>query len=119
MSSRSTSPFTKALAGCWGLYLPAYKSYRFLGIPPCSSCYLLISSSFDASSIFTSQAFSNSLTHVSCVRLYDVSFMCHIVGCNGISVHVFKAALLQLGFEVGTSHTNPQGIKSNAPPSVS
>ena len=52
-------------------------------------------------------------------RLYDVSFMCHTVGCNGISVHVFKAALQQLGFEVGTSHTNPQGIKSNAPPSVS
>jgi tRNA G26 N,N-dimethylase Trm1 len=45
--------------------------------------------------------------------------MCHTVGTNGISVHVFKAALQQLGFEVGTSHTNPQGIKSNAPPSVS
>lgn len=44
--------------------------------------------------------------------------MCHIVGCNGISVHVFKAALQQLGFVVGTSHTNPQGIKSNAEPSV-
>jgi hypothetical protein len=28
-------------------------------------------------------------------------------------------SLQQLGFEVGTSHTNPQGIKSNAPPSVS
>jgi tRNA G26 N,N-dimethylase Trm1 len=45
--------------------------------------------------------------------------MCHTVGSNGISVHLFKAALQQLGYEVGTSHTNPQGIKSNAPPSVS
>ena len=60
--------------------------------------------------------FSSSIEYF---RLYDVSFMCHIVGCNGISVHVFKAALQQLGFEVGTSHTNPQGIKSNAEPSVS
>lgn len=61
---------------------------------------------------------SSCLQELSFPWLYDVSFMCHVVGCNGISVHVFKAALLELGYQVGTSHTNPQGIKSNAPPSV-
>jgi hypothetical protein len=107
---------------------PSYKSSRrLLGLV--SSClqelsypwYVFVPNSFfffDLSWVLCHH-FSYLAHWFKSFRLYDVSFMSHIVGCNGISVHVFKAALQQLGFEVGTSHTNPQGIKSNAEPSVS
>ena len=108
------SHLTRALVAFWGLYRRVYKNYHILGTYLCQT----LSFFFDLSRVLCHH-FSNLADWFESFRLYDVSFMSHIVGCNGISVHVFKAALQQLGFEVGTSHTNPQGIKSNAEPSVS
>jgi len=49
---------------------------------------------------------------------YQISSLCNVLHCVVPPANAFRSALKHLGYEVSSTHANPEGVKTSAPPSV-